>query len=72
MEPTKAQKNGALVNEMKSIREEIQKLTRRISSGGSSRKTSMMVTLLEELDHNAVDRLVELGMVLKLEDSNER
>lgn len=69
MEPSKAQKNASLINDVKGIREDIAKLRHRIATGHNSRKTSIMVTLLEEVDHNAIDRLIELGLELKLEES---
>lgn len=67
MEPSAAQKNAPLINEVKSVREDVQKLIARLQSGSNARKTSIMISLLEEVDHHAIDRLVELGLTLKVE-----
>lgn len=72
MEPTKAQKNSALINDLKGIREDIAKLKQRIETNHSSRETSIILTLLQEVDHHAVDRMLELGLTMKLEDSKEQ
>lgn len=68
MEPTKAQKNSASINGLKSIREDIAKLHARIASSQNSRETNIMLSLLQEADHHAIDRMCELGLTLKLEE----
>jgi hypothetical protein len=72
MEPTKSQKNAGTISKLKQHREDLAKLKNDIESNHNSRKTSIVVSLLEEADHNLEDRMVELGMVKKLEASNEQ
>lgn len=72
MEPTRAQRNSSLISEMKGIREDVAKLRYRIEQNSGHREAAIMLTLLQRVDHHAIDRLVELGLELKLEDSNQR
>lgn len=72
MQPTKAQKNAAPINSLKQAREALTSVRETLESTHNSRKTSIVVSLLEEADHNLEDRMIELGMVKKLEDSNEQ
>lgn len=71
MEPTKVQKNAGPINKLKGWREDLRKVREDISGSANSRKTSIVVSLLEEADHNLIDRMVELGMAVKIEDGNE-
>ncbi|HET8709262.1 MAG TPA: hypothetical protein VFL85_03190 [Candidatus Saccharimonadales bacterium] len=70
MEPTKAQKNSALINEMKRVREAINAIYSKLDA--NSREVALIRTHLEVADYYAIQRMVALGMSLKLEDSNER
>lgn len=72
MEPTKAQKNLPIINDLKEVREDIRKLSERIAAKHNSAEAEAMVDLLQEADHKAIDRMVSLGLTLKLEDSSER
>ena len=71
MEQKKAQKNAGAINKLKQAREDLDKIKNDIASNHNSRKTSIVVSLLEEADHNLIDRMIELGMVMELKEGNE-
>lgn len=69
MEATKAQKNASLINHIKEARQKIAALATDIEKTHKSAETDRLIEKLKEADHLAIDRLVELGLEVKLEEA---
>lgn len=72
MPPTKAQKNASAINKLKEARAGIDKLKESLSGQHNSELTNMAVRHLSCASYALVDRMIELGMVMKLENSDEQ
>lgn len=71
MPPTKAQKNAPAINDLKDILLELEKLEVRLTSRYNADSTNRATNLLRYARSEITDRMVELGVVIKMEDGKD-